>query len=91
MDSVVNMRYYKNVENGYILSIGIGNGGTEITAQEYAEINNAIISKPQATETIDYMLKDDLTWEAYEIEQAEPEPTDEEKAEAYDILVGDDE
>lgn len=80
------MRYYKLIENGYIMAIGTGGGGTEITAAEYDEIMAVIHTKPPATETIDYRLKTDLTWEQYEKEtQAEEELTAEE---ALDILLG---
>lgn len=80
------MRYYKQISNGYILLIGIGNGGTEITEDEYNEIKSVINNKPQGTETYDYMLKEDLTWEMYEIEPVEPEADAEE---IVNILTGD--
>lgn len=62
------MRYYKHTSNGYIVSIGTGHGGTEITESEYNTILSVIANKPVATETTDYMLKEDLTWEEYEME-----------------------
>ena len=77
--------YYKTVKNGYILSISTGSGETEITESEYNDIMSAILNKPTPTESTDYMLKEDLTWEACEIEQAEPEPTAEE---IVNILTG---
>lgn len=80
------MRYYKQTSNGYILAIGTGNGGTEITESEYGEIMTAIHNKPQRTEDTDYRLKDDLTWEAYHIEPS-PEP-DPDPEEALSILLG---
>jgi len=81
------MRYYKNINNGYILAIGTGGGGTEITAEEYDEIMAVIHNKPQRTETTDYHLKTDLTWEEYE---REPEvPSDDiDPEEALSILTG---
>jgi len=81
------MRYYKLIENGYIMAIGTGGGGTEITAAEYDEIMAVIHNKPPETETIDYRLKTDLTWEQYEKET----PAEEEELtaeEALDILLG---
>lgn len=82
-----NMKF-KTVSNGYILGIGTGNGGTEITDEEYDEIMTAIRNKPAATETTDYRLKTDLTWEEYEIEPT-PDPPDEPTAEdALNILLG---
>ncbi len=67
------MRYYKDVDNGYILGIGTGVGGEEITAAEYDEIMTAIQTRPTETEEAGYRLKTDLTWEQYE---KEPEPED---------------
>lgn len=88
MDSVVIMRFYKTTENGYIYLIGVGNGGTEITEEEYGTILEAINNKPQATDTKDYLLKEDLTWEEYEVEPVEDEPTAEE---IVNILTGEEE
>ena len=68
------MRYYKIVENGYIMSIGTGGGGTEITETEYNTILSVIQQKPPRTETTDYHLLPDLTWEQYERIDPEPEP-----------------
>ena len=84
------MRYYKQIENGYILAIGTGGGGTEITEQEYNSIMTVIQNKPQGTETTDYKLKTDLTWEEYELP---PVPEDEEigDEEALGIITGSEE
>ena len=84
-----NVRFYKTISGGYILAIGTGIGGDEITEAEYNEIVSIILNKPTHTDTTDYRLREDLTWEPYEIEPVpDPEPTIEDKAEAYDILVG---
>ena len=78
------MRFYKTIDGGYIISIGTGNGGEEITEQEYAEILTVIRNKPTAREGFDYRLKTDLTWEEYELPPVEPEPpTDEEALTRY--------
>ena len=81
---------YKLIQNGYLMGVGVGNQGEEITEAEYSEILSAIRTKPPRTDTTDYRLREDLTWEAYEVEPPTPEdePTIEDKAEAYDILVG---
>lgn len=82
------MRYYKNIIDGYIINIGTGVGGTEITESEYNEILTIIKNKPARTATTDYRLKTDLTWEEYEHEpDPEPEPSAEE---VLDILLGGD-
>ena len=85
------MRYYKTKDSGYIISIGTGNGGIEITEQEYAEILETIRNKPTPHDGYDYRLKTDLTWEEYAMPPVEPtpyEPTVEDKAQSYDILIG---
>ena len=81
------MKYYKYIENGYILAVGTGGGGEEITEEEYNEIMDVIRNKPKRTETTDYHLRIDLTWEEYEVEP--PEPDDEiTDTELVDILLG---
>jgi len=80
------MYYFKTTNGNYILSVGTGAGGTEITESEYNEIMTAIQNKPEATETTDYQLKTDLTWEAYEVEPVtDPDIGD---AEALNIILG---
>ena len=80
------MRFYKETDDDYILAIGTGSGGTEITESEYNEILSVIQNKPARTATTDYRLKTDLTWEEYEHEpDPEPEPDAEE---ALSILLG---
>ena len=92
IEGVSGMGYFKDIRNGYVIAVGSGGMGTEITETEYIEILTIIRNKPTRTETTDYRLKADLTWEAYQVEPApEPEPTDADKAEAYDILIGEQE
>lgn len=81
------MRYFKQIENGYILAIGTGGGGVAITEQEYNEIMSVIQQKPPRTETTDFRLKVDLTWEEYEV-PPEPPEGDIDDAEALNILLG---
>ena len=85
------MRYYKYVANGYIEAIGTGLGGIEIAAEEYRNIMFVITNKPPATKTTDYRLKEDLSWESYIIDKEDEdseESNNEDKAEAYNILIG---
>lgn len=70
------MRYYKLIENEYIISVGTGSGSTEITKQEYTEILEIIYNKPAAMKGFDHRLKTDMTWEEYE--KPEPDPETEE-------------
>ena len=81
------MRYYKMINDGYVTSIGAGGaGGTEITESEYNEIMTVIQTKPEATETTDYQLKEDLTWEPYEVEPVTDPDIDD--TEAPNIILG---
>jgi hypothetical protein len=62
------MKHYKNINNGYITSISTGAGQIEITKQEYNKILEVIRNKPIIAENgYDYKLKEDLTWELYEL------------------------
>lgn len=82
------MRYYKQAENGYILSIGTGAGEEEITQDEYENILSVIRSCPTAEVGYGYKLRTDLTWELVEvpvIPEDEQEITDEE---ALNIILG---
>ena len=82
-------RYYKQTDDVYILAVGVGVDGIEISADEYSEILSIIQNRPIA-EDKGYRLKTDLTWEEYDL-PPEPEPSDEDElseAEALDILLG---
>ena len=81
------MRHYKKAESGYIFEIGTGAGGMEITESEYTEILTVIQNRPQETPTTGYRLKEDLTWESYE-KEPEPEPSEIDETEAFNILIG---
>ena len=70
------MKYYKRIENGYIILIGENCGGIEITEEEYNNILETIRNKPQAEEGFDYRLKEDLNWELYELPIEEETETD---------------
>lgn len=77
--------YQKNMENGYIVGLvkGVANGN--ITEEEYNAILDVIRKKPTAEPGYDYHLKEDLTWEIYELPIPEPEP-EEEEAQDQDYL-----
>ena len=79
------MRFYKVVDGGCIVEIGIGIKATEITETEYNEILMVIKSIPK---DIDYKLHDDLTWEEVEVLPVESEPTIED---ILSILTGESE
>lgn len=83
------MRYNKQTSNNYIIAIGTGSGGIEITEAEYNAILEIIQSCP-AAEGKGYRLKTDLTWEEYDL-PPEPEPSDEDElsdTQVLNILLG---
>lgn len=59
--------YRKNTENGYIISLLKGDVGGNITEEEYNEILSVIRTKPTAPEGFDYRLREDLSWELFEM------------------------
>lgn len=81
--------YKKIIQNNYIVAVGIGDSGVDITEQEYNEILTVIHNRPVETETTGYHLKTDLTWESYE-KEPQPDPSEEEldDSEALEILLG---
>lgn len=61
------MRYYKQIQDNYIIAIGIGNGSLEITESEYYEILEIVQNKPAVERGFDYRLKTDLSLELFEL------------------------
>ena len=82
-------KHYKNISGDYINSITTGCGQIEITEAEYNEIVTVIRNAPKAPDGYLYKLRDsDMTWELMELPPEPDVPTIEDKAEAYDILMG---
>lgn len=81
------MRYFEVQKDGYILGVGKGLFGTEIDESRYNAVLAALPLKPPATETTDYRLKLDLTWEPYPIDPPDPDP-ELDDSELLDILMG---
>ena len=78
---------FKIVFDDYILGVGEGKSGEEISQQEYDTLTSILRSMP-VKEGYGYRLKTDLTWEEYKIE---PEPQDLiDDTEALSILLGGD-
>ena len=65
------MRFYKMVSNNYLLSVGTGLMGEEITESEYNKILAIIRSKPIPESGFDYRLTNSLEWERYELSPME--------------------
>lgn len=81
------MRYYKKIDNDYILAIGTGFGGEEITHEEYEHILSMIRSAPNAEPGYQYRLKADLAWELVEAPAVDTDPEISD-AEALAIILG---
>ena len=72
---------YKQIQNGFICSVGSNIGGTEITEFEYNTIMQKIQNKPSDPDGYAYKLRaDTLEWELVELPPVEPEPISEEEA-----------
>ena len=62
------MRYYNTIIDGYLVAIGTGTGGEEITESEYNELLSIIHNRPTPQNGYNYKLKaDTLTWELVEL------------------------
>ena len=82
------MRYYKQLSDNYILAIGTGYGGEEISEQDYNKIMSVIQSCPNENGK-GYCLRTDLTWEEYDLPPVVLSDDDELSAEeAMNILLG---
>lgn len=66
------MRYYKTIIDGYLVSVGTGTGGIEITESEYNDLLSIIHNRPTPQTGFDYKLKaDTLEWELVELPPVE--------------------
>ena len=82
-------RYYKTVEDGYLVGIGVGAGGAEITREEYGRIEAVIAAKPTPPEGCDYLLREDLQWQSVALpESGEAEDAPLDPAEALELICG---
>jgi len=81
------MRFFKYIDDDYLLGIGKGSGGIEITESEYDEIMSIIQNIPQETNEIGYKLTTSLEWESY---KKEPQTEQEElnDSETLNIILG---
>lgn len=63
--------FYKYTNDKYIIGVGIGAGGEEITEQEYNAILDTIKNRPEAPEGYSYRLTTSLEWELCEAPKIE--------------------
>lgn len=64
--------FYKYINDKFIIGVGIGTGGEEITEQEYNSILDKINNRPEAPEGFSYRLTTSLEWELCEVPKTEP-------------------
>ena len=66
---------YKVIIDGYLVSVGTGTGGTEISETEYNDLLSIIHNRPTPSTGFDYKLNaDTLTWELVELPPIEDDP-----------------
>lgn len=71
------MRYYKNVEDGYIVSVEARRShasGIEITEARYNEMLSMLRNPPEAPEGYGYRLTESLQWELVELPPVDEDP-----------------
>ncbi len=81
-------RYYRSDEGGYLVSIGVGVGGTEITAGEYAGLKALIDARPTPPEGYDYRLGEDLQWQLCVLPETQELDAPLDPAEALELICG---
>lgn len=69
------MGFFKHTKDGYILAVGKSTIKSNITEEEYNSIVDVIRNAPPAQYGKRMRLREDLTWDVFEI----PEPTPEEE------------
>ena len=82
------MRLYKEIENEYILAIGEGVNGKEISREEYDNILSVIRDRPTAQNGYEYRLKENLTWELFEVDDIQEEDGEISDSDALAIITG---
>lgn len=76
--------FYKYINENFIIGVGIGSSGEEITEKEYNSILEKINNRPDAPEGYSYRLTTSLEWELCEVPKIEP-TTEEEIIESEEI------
>lgn len=64
--------FYKYINDNFIIGVGTGSGGEEITEQEYSNILDKINNRPEAPEGYSYRLTTAMEWELCETPNIEP-------------------
>lgn len=77
--------FYKYINDKFIIGVGTGTGGEEITEQEYNSILDKINNRPEAPEGYSYRLTTSLEWELCEVPKIES-TAEEEIIESEEVL-----
>lgn len=64
--------FYKYINDNFIIGVGTGSGGEEISEKEYNSILHKINNRPEAPEGYSYRLTTSLEWELCETPKIEP-------------------
>lgn len=64
--------FYKYINDKYIIGVGIGAGGEEISEQEYNAVLDTINNRPEAPKGYSYRLTTAMEWELCETPKIEP-------------------
>ena len=64
--------FYKYIDDKFIIGVGTGSGGEEITEQEYNAILDKINNRPEAPEGYSYRLTTAMEWKLCEVPKIEP-------------------
>ena len=64
--------FYKYINDRYIIGVGTGSGGEEITEKEYNSILEKINNRPETPEGYSYRLTTAMKWELCEVPKIEP-------------------
>lgn len=64
--------FYKYINDKYIIGVGTGSGGEEITEQEYNALLDKINNRPEAPEGYSYRLTTAMEWKLCEVPKTKP-------------------
>ena len=64
--------FYKYINDKYIIGVGTGSGGEEVTEQEYNAILDKINNRPEAPEGYSYRITTAMEWKLCEVPNIEP-------------------
>ena len=68
------MRYYKIIDGDYLVAIGRGTGGEEITDKEYTKLKEIIKDRPMISGDGNYRLTTNLIWEMFTPPESDADP-----------------